>query len=134
MAPSLYGTHNNIKNSIWKSMIFFTLLCRSQQEMAWKCTFTQIYFRSLFSLDLRVDWSENYFVGKIHPILSVSKGQLISKANSKLFIWTKKTEKISLYFCPSLKKWWNQEIKDKYIINSIELVFLVLLSFVSTTF
>ena len=30
------------------------------------------------------------------------KGQLISKANSKLFIWTKKPIKIFLYFCPSL--------------------------------
>ena len=31
-----------------------------------------------------------------------AKGQLISKANSKLFIWTKKPTKIFLYFCPSL--------------------------------
>ena len=31
-----------------------------------------------------------------------TKVQLISKANSKLFIWTKKPTKIFLYSCPSL--------------------------------
>ena len=30
------------------------------------------------------------------------KGQLISKANFEVFIWTKKRAKIFLYFCPSL--------------------------------
>ena len=30
------------------------------------------------------------------------KGQLISKANLKLFFWTKKRTKIFLYLCPSL--------------------------------
>ena len=30
------------------------------------------------------------------------KGQLISKANFKVFIWTKKWTQILLYFCPSL--------------------------------
>ena len=34
----------------------------------------------------------------------VRKGHLISKANFKLFISTKKPTKISLYFCPSFKK------------------------------
>ena len=34
--------------------------------------------------------------------LAFLKGQLISKANSKLFIWTEKTTKMFLYFCPSL--------------------------------
>ena len=33
-----------------------------------------------------------------------SKGQLISKANFKVFIWTKKPTKIFLYFCASFKK------------------------------
>ena len=32
------------------------------------------------------------------------KGQLISKANFKVFIWTKKPTKTFLYFCPSFKK------------------------------
>ena len=36
------------------------------------------------------------------------KGQLISKADMKVFIWTKKLTKIFLYFCPSLK---NESIK-----------------------
>ena len=31
-----------------------------------------------------------------------TKGQLISKANFEVFIWTKKRTKIFLYFCPSL--------------------------------
>ena len=39
----------------------------------------------------------------------VQKGQLISKANFEVFIWTKKQTKIFLYFCPSLWKWSNQE-------------------------
>jgi hypothetical protein len=30
------------------------------------------------------------------------KGQLISKANFEVFIWTKKQTKIFLYICPSL--------------------------------
>ena len=33
--------------------------------------------------------------------LNIYKGQLISKANFKVFIWTKKPTKIFLYFCPS---------------------------------
>ena len=32
------------------------------------------------------------------------KGQLISKANFRIFIWTKKPMMIFLYFCPSFKK------------------------------
>ena len=34
----------------------------------------------------------------------LSKGQLISKVNFKVFIWTIKRTKIFLHFCPSLKK------------------------------
>ena len=38
-----------------------------------------------------------------------TKGQLISKANFKVSICTKKPKKIFLYFCPSHYKWSNQE-------------------------
>ena len=34
----------------------------------------------------------------------LTKGQLISKANFNVFVWTKKSTKIFLYFCPSFKK------------------------------
>ena len=40
---------------------------------------------------------------KISNVVS-SKGQLISKANFKVFIWTVRPTKIFLYFCPSFKK------------------------------
>ena len=33
------------------------------------------------------------------------KGQLISKADFTVFIWTKKPTKIFLFFCPSTLKW-----------------------------
>ena len=39
----------------------------------------------------------------------ILKNQLISKANFKVFIWTKKWTKIFLYFCPSLEK----EVRSK---------------------
>ena len=43
------------------------------------------------------------FIFKIcQTVAGITKGQLISKANSKLFISTKKPTKILLYFCPSL--------------------------------
>ena len=35
---------------------------------------------------------------------AVTKGQIISKSNFKVFIWTKKWTKIFLYFCPSFRK------------------------------
>ena len=41
---------------------------------------------------------------KISYRTAEAKGQLISKANFKLFIWTKKLTKIFLYFCPRSKK------------------------------
>ena len=34
--------------------------------------------------------------------IQAAKGQLISKANFEVFIWTKKRTKIFLYFCPNL--------------------------------
>ena len=44
-------------------------------------------------------------IGSITHMLQVlSKVQLISKTNFKIFICTKKPIKIFLYFCPSLKK------------------------------
>ena len=36
--------------------------------------------------------------------LFFDKGQLISKANFKVFIGTQKTSEILFYFCPSFKK------------------------------
>ena len=40
------------------------------------------------------------------------KGQLISKANFEVFIWTKNWTKIFFYFCPSSLKWIKS--KNKY--------------------
>ena len=37
--------------------------------------------------------------------ISLLKGQLISEANYKVFIWTKNWTKIFLYFCPCSLKW-----------------------------
>ena len=51
--------------------------------------------------------------------LFVSKGQLISKADMKVFIWTKNSTKIFLYFCPSLK---NESIKKNNGTLSCQLV------------
>ena len=52
------------------------------------------------------------------------KGQLISKENSKLFIWTKKTKQ--KYFCSSALATKNGQIKkisDKLVIEILKLVF-----------
>ena len=38
-------------------------------------------------------------------IFYYSKGQIISKANLEVFIWTKKQTKIFLFFCPRSLKW-----------------------------
>ena len=43
------------------------------------------------------------------------KGQLILKANSKVFIWTKNRTKIFPYYCPGSLKW----IKSKKKTNII---------------
>jgi hypothetical protein len=54
---------------------------------------------------------------------SIAKGQLISKANSKLFIWTQKP---TIFFCISAlasKSGRIKKIYDKYMINGIKLVF-----------
>ena len=43
------------------------------------------------------------------------KGQLISKANFEVFIWTKNWMKIFLYFCPSSLKWAKSKKECKII-------------------
>ena len=77
-----------------------------------------IYFIKLTGLILKFIYSEKTL--KCDEICTffltlLLKGQLISKANSKLFTSTKKPTKIFLYFCPSLQKWSNQE--NTYKIN-----------------
>ena len=67
--------------------------------------------------------SEDAYFSKITEIFGIAgrhKGQLISKANFKVFIWTKKPTKINLYFCPSFKKplrsGWNKRECTKRLI------------------
>ena len=44
-----------------------------------------------------------------------SKGQIISKANFEVFIWTKNWTKIFLYFCPRFLKWVNSKKEYKLL-------------------
>ena len=84
---TLYKFPISILNSTLAELVF---LCQNNFVRIWNLFFVkkcdgqlaQMFRNSLASLN--------------------AKGQLISKANSKLFIWTKKPMKIFLYFCPSL--------------------------------
>ena len=48
----------------------------------------------------RTEKEKKWKIGK--PLFARTKGQLISKANFEVFIWTKERTKIFLYFCPNL--------------------------------
>ena len=45
------------------------------------------------------------------------KGQIISKANFEVFIWTKNRSKIFLYFCPRSLKWIKSKKNTNYYIR-----------------
>ena len=49
------------------------------------------------------------------PKKVLPKGQLISKANFDVFIWTKNQTKILLYFCPSSLKWVKSKKEHKLL-------------------
>ena len=65
---------NRVRKIKFFSIKGLTPLCNGQYEISWRKTTS----------------------------MDPTKGQLISKADSKLSIWTKKPTKIFLYFCPSL--------------------------------
>ena len=67
---------------------------------------------SLYPIGLGKDLLFKTVVGHCEhkSVLTITKGQVISKANFKVFIWTKNPMKIFLYFCPSLWNGWN--LKD----------------------
>ena len=56
-------------------------------------------------------------------LIVFTKGQLISKANFKVFIWTKNQRKYFLISVLASKSGQIKKISDKYMINSIKLVF-----------
>ena len=54
-----------------------------------------------FHQPLRPELSAKWILSMLSAKLRQTKGQLISKANFKVFIWAKTPKKIFLYFCPS---------------------------------
>ena len=68
--------------------------------------------RVKFSRFREIKTPNEFRIGKIMP---KAKGQLISEANFKVFIWTKNRTKIFLYFCPSSLKWVKSKTKCKWL-------------------
>ena len=66
-----------------------------RQKIALACLCLSWFLWDSFHSDNLHHWTSE--------LLQTATGQYISKANSKLFIWTKKPTKIFLYFCPSFK-------------------------------
>ena len=84
-----------VKAICWSSLVISTSAAVVARLIALLPSFTESLKVFLFPL---IPLCEEFFVP------ATTKGQLISKANSKLFIWTKEPMKIFLCFCPSSKK------------------------------
>ena len=81
-------------------------------------------FKGALMLLLQAGYVVKFFDRCITFSILLYKGQLISKANSKLFIWTKKPTKF--FFCISelaSKSGQIKKISDKYMTNSNKLFF-----------
>ena len=104
LGSSIKNTNYRFRRVIIWPVVFlqyvFSFFSLNVNLKTWETASLRNYAKKAFCSTLYLSLAQNHW---LYP-LSVYKGQLISKANYKVFIWTKKPTNIFLYFCPSFKK------------------------------
>ena len=95
----------------WHTLISLTYCTAATKKLSMLGIPRHIFFRIVTSRNYSIDdykksihQEKKILVTQSWSIIFATKGQVISKANFKVFIWTKKPMKLFLYFCLRLRK------------------------------